>query len=109
MLTRGRRRPSHPKPQPPSLRGEVAGFRSERRPLSNRNRGRLQIGTVAGIKSEKVAAFSWNLHAFQLQCRNLSEDSCWALHIQAGSEQFEAVEHFMARHGLATADPQAAG
>jgi hypothetical protein len=63
MLTRGRRRPSHPKPQPPSLRGEVAGFRSERWPLSNRNRGRLQIGTVAGIKSEKVAAFSWNLQA----------------------------------------------
>ena len=109
MLTRGRRRPSPPKPQPPSLRGAVAGFKSERWPLSNRNRGRLQIGTLAAIKSEKVAAFSWNLHAFQLQCRNLSEDSCWALHIQAGSEQFEAVEHFMARHGLATADPQAAG
>jgi hypothetical protein len=109
MLTRGRRHPFHPKPQLPSPRGELAGFKSERWPLSNQNRGRLQIGTVAGIKSEKVAAFSWNLHAFQLQCRNLSEDSCWALHIQAGSEQFEAVEHFMARHGLATADPQAAG
>jgi hypothetical protein len=38
----------------------VAGFKSERWPLSNRNRGRLQIGTVAGFKSEKVAAFSWN-------------------------------------------------
>ena len=92
MLTRGRRRPS-----------KAAAL------LTTRRGGRLQIGTVAGIKSEKVAAFSWNLHAFQLQCRNLSEDSCWALHIQAGSEQFEAVEHFMARHGLATADPQAAG
>jgi hypothetical protein len=74
MLTRGRRRPSHPKPQPPSLRGEGAGFKSERWPLSNRNRGRLQIGTVAGIKSEKVAAFSWNLqlripkHAIRERC-----------------------------------------
>jgi hypothetical protein len=42
--------------------GEVAAFKSERWPLSNRNRGRLQIGTVAGFKWEKVAAFSWNLH-----------------------------------------------
>jgi hypothetical protein len=64
---------------------------------------------VAGIKSEKVAAFSWLLHAFQLQCRNLNEDSCPALHIRAESEQFEADEHFMARYGLATADPQATG
>jgi hypothetical protein len=39
----------------------VAGFRSEWWPLSNRNHGRLQIGTVAGFKSEKVAAFDWNL------------------------------------------------
>jgi hypothetical protein len=53
MLTRGRRRPSPPKPQPPSRRGKVAGFKSER--------WRLQIGIVAGFKSEKVAAFSWNL------------------------------------------------
>jgi hypothetical protein len=32
-----------------------------RRPDSNRNGGRFQIGSVAGIKSENVAAFSWNL------------------------------------------------
>jgi hypothetical protein len=61
MLTRGRRHPLHQKPQPPSPRGEVAGFKSERWPLSNRNRGRLQVEMVAGLKSEKVAAFSWNL------------------------------------------------
>jgi hypothetical protein len=29
-----------------------AGFKSECRPVSFRNRGRLQIGTVAGFKSE---------------------------------------------------------
>jgi hypothetical protein len=62
MLTRGRRRPLRSEPQPTSPPGEAAGFKSERGPLSNRNRGRLQIGTVAGIKSEKVAGFSWNLH-----------------------------------------------
>jgi hypothetical protein len=32
-------------------------------PLTTRRGGRLQIGTVAGTKSEKVAAFSRNLHA----------------------------------------------
>jgi hypothetical protein len=31
-------------------------------PASNRNGGRFQIGIVAGFKSEKVAAFGWNLH-----------------------------------------------
>ena len=63
MLTRGRRRPLHQKLQPPSPREEVAGFKSEQWPLSNRNRGRLQIRMVAGLKSEKTAAFGWNLHA----------------------------------------------
>jgi hypothetical protein len=62
MLTRGRCHPLRSKPQPTSPFGKAAGFKSVRWPLSNRNRGRLQIGTVAGIKSEKVAAFSWNLH-----------------------------------------------
>jgi hypothetical protein len=60
MLTRGRRHPFRPKP-PPSPCGRVAGFKSEWWPLSNRNHGRLQIGTVADFKSEKVAAFDWNL------------------------------------------------
>jgi hypothetical protein len=45
----------------------VAGFKSEWWPLSNRNHGRLQIGTVAGFKSEKVAAFDWNLQLAQMQ------------------------------------------
>ena len=62
MLTRERRRPLHQKLQPPSPREEVAGFKSEQWPLSNRNRGRLQVGMVAGLKSEKAAAFGWNLH-----------------------------------------------
>jgi hypothetical protein len=66
MLTRGRRRPFRSEPQPTSPAGEAAGFKSERWPLSNRNRGRLQIGTMAGIKSENVAAFSWNLQTFSL-------------------------------------------
>jgi hypothetical protein len=62
MLTRGRRHRSDEKPQLPSPRGELTAFKSERWPLSNRNRGRLQVGMVAGLKSEKAAAFSWNLH-----------------------------------------------
>jgi hypothetical protein len=47
--------------------------------------------------------------AFQLQRCNLSEDNCRTQHIQAGPERFDAVEHFAARCGLATADPRAAG
>jgi hypothetical protein len=47
--------------------------------------------------------------AFQLQRCNLGEDSCRVHHIQAESEQFNAVEHFAARCGLAAADLQAAG
>ena len=31
--------------------------------LTARGGGRLQIGTVAALKSEKTAAFGWNLHA----------------------------------------------
>jgi hypothetical protein len=65
MLTRGRRPPFRPSPRRPSPTGEVAGFKSERWPLSNRNRGRLQIGMVVGFKSEKVAAFGWNLQVNQ--------------------------------------------
>jgi hypothetical protein len=42
--------------------GEAACFKPERWPLSNRNGGRLQIGTAAAFKSGKPAAFSWNLH-----------------------------------------------
>jgi hypothetical protein len=61
MLTRRRRHRSDQKPQLPSPRGEVAAFKSERWPLSNRNRGRLQVGMVVGLKSEKAAAFGWNL------------------------------------------------
>jgi len=71
MLTRERRRPLHQKLQPPSPREEVAGFKSEQWPLSNRNRGRLQIGMVAGLKSEKAAAFGWNLHprSLRVECQ----------------------------------------
>src|SRR5208283_5142541 len=50
------------KPRTLSPPGEVAAFKSERWPLSNRNRGRLQVGTVAAFKSEQVAAFRRNLH-----------------------------------------------
>jgi hypothetical protein len=42
----------------------VAAFKPERWPLSNRNRGRIQIGTVAAFKSEQVAAFRRNLQIF---------------------------------------------
>ena len=69
MLTRGRRHPLRQKPQPPSPRGKVAGFKSERWPLSDRNRGRLQIGMAAGLKSEKVAAFNWNLQKSRIRSR----------------------------------------
>jgi hypothetical protein len=44
--------------------------------------------------------------AFQLQRCNFGEDSCRAQHIQAAPEQFDAVEDFAARCGLATADPE---
>ena len=37
-----------------------AGFKSECRPVSFRNRGRLQIGTVAGFKSEYPAGINRN-------------------------------------------------
>jgi hypothetical protein len=70
-IDRGTRREVDADPQaaspPPSKAaanltfGKAAGFKSERWPLSNRNRGRLQIGMAAAFKSEKVAAFSWNL------------------------------------------------
>jgi hypothetical protein len=39
-----------------------AGFKSEYRPISFRNRGRLQIGTVAGFKSEYPAGINRNPH-----------------------------------------------
>jgi hypothetical protein len=54
MLPRRRRHPLRQKPQLPSLWGEVAGFKSERWPLSNRKRGRLQIRMAADLKSEKA-------------------------------------------------------
>src|SRR6202043_1336762 len=62
ILTRGRPYPFRPKPRTLSPPGEVAAFKPERWPLSNRNRGRIQIGTVAAFKSEQVAAFRRNLH-----------------------------------------------
>jgi hypothetical protein len=37
-----------------------AGFKSECRPVSFRNRGRLQIGTVAGFTSEYPAGINRN-------------------------------------------------
>ena len=37
-----------------------AGFKSECRPVSFRNRGRLQIGTMAGFKSEYPAGINRN-------------------------------------------------
>lgn len=40
-----------------------AGFKSECRPVSFRNRGRLQIGTVAGFKSEYPAGINRNPHS----------------------------------------------
>ena len=39
-----------------------AGFKSECRPVSFRNRGRLQIGTVAGFRSEYPAGINRNPH-----------------------------------------------
>ncbi|MBN9002413.1 MAG: hypothetical protein J0H75_10235, partial [Rhizobiales bacterium] len=39
-----------------------AGFKSECWPISFRNRGRLQIGTVAGVKSEYPAGINLNPH-----------------------------------------------
>src|SRR5271166_5645317 len=61
ILTRGRPHLFRSKPRTLSPPGEVAAFKSERWPLSNRNRGRLQVGTVAAFKSEQVAAFRRNL------------------------------------------------
>jgi hypothetical protein len=72
-----------------------------------KRRGVYEAGFPAS--SRRIATSTLIPLAFQLQRCNFGEDSCRALHIQAGSEQFEAVEHFMARYGLATADPQAAG
>ena len=40
-----------------------AGFKSECRPVSFRNRGRLQIGTMAGFKSEYPAGINRNPHS----------------------------------------------
>ena len=45
-----------------------AGFKSECRPVSFRNRGRLQIGTVAGFKSEYPAGINRNPHAWTNSC-----------------------------------------
>jgi hypothetical protein len=62
MLTRRR---NDTTPSPIGIPGpdvdEVAGFKSERWPLSNRNGGRLQIGMVADITSEQAAALRRNL------------------------------------------------
>lgn len=44
-----------------------AGFRSECRPVSFRNRGRLQIGTVAGFTSEYPAGINRNPHFYWYQ------------------------------------------
>lgn len=41
---------------------DPAGFKSECRPVSFRNRGRLQIGTMAGFKSEYPAGINRNPH-----------------------------------------------
>ncbi|MFS2012058.1 hypothetical protein ACCD06_19630 [Azospirillum sp. CT11-132] len=46
---------------PAAFSGRVAGFMSEWWPPSNRNAGRLAIGTLAAFASETVAAFSRNL------------------------------------------------
>jgi len=43
-----------------------AGFKSECRPVSFRNRGRLQIGTMAGFKSEYPAGINRNPHSVLL-------------------------------------------
>ena len=43
---------------------DPAGFKSECRPVSFRNRGRLQIGTMAGFKSEYPAGINRNPHSF---------------------------------------------
>jgi hypothetical protein len=40
-----------------------AGFKSECRPVSFRNGGRLQIGTMAGFKSEYPAEINRNPHS----------------------------------------------
>src|SRR6266853_5047016 len=60
-----------PKPVP-DVDG-VAGFKSERWPLSNRNGGRLQIGMVADITSEKAAALRRNpqILGFSLRSTNV--------------------------------------
>jgi hypothetical protein len=55
MLILGRRRPFRSEPQPTSPAREAAGSKSERRPLSNRNRGRLQIA--------KCGRLQWNLQS----------------------------------------------
>jgi hypothetical protein len=44
-----------------------AGFKSECWPISFRNRGRLQIGTVAGFKSEYPAGINRNPQAAEPQ------------------------------------------
>src|SRR5207244_9899646 len=45
-----------------------AGFKSECRPVSFRNRGRLQIGTMAGFKSEYPAGINRNPHHSFIGC-----------------------------------------
>ena len=47
-----------------------AGFKSECRPVSFRNRGRLQIGTVAGFKSEYPAGINRNPQTGYLMIEN---------------------------------------
>ena len=47
---------------PRSIAGRVAGFKSEWWPDLFRNRGRHQIGTMAGFASEYLAGFNRNPH-----------------------------------------------
>jgi hypothetical protein len=50
-----------------------AGFKSECRPVSFRNRGRLQIGTMAGFKSEYPAGINRNPHRKHIRSDNGAE------------------------------------
>jgi hypothetical protein len=51
-----------------------AGFKSECRPVSSRNRGRLQIGTVAGFRSEYPAGINRNPHLNILSFKYFSQE-----------------------------------
>jgi hypothetical protein len=72
-----------------------------------KRRGVYEAGFLAS--SRRIATSTLIPLAFQLQRCNFGEDSSRAQHIQAAPEQFDAVEHFAARCGLATAAPRAAG